>query len=188
MPIKSAQILKTILLTVAMMGLPVSAATDPPSPAPPVLQPPGKPYIDTGFMQEFKKFALRGNVVNLAVAVVIGGAFSKIVTSLVQDIMMPPLGALVGGADFKHLYINLSGQSFATLEAAESAGAPLIRYGAFAQSVVDFGIIALTVFAAVKAINSLTREDLLPPAETPENILLLREIRDSLKSNDRTRP
>jgi len=181
MSINRPRILKSLIVMVAMIGIPVLAASNQPSQAPAVTKPPEKAAHDTGFMQEFKRFALRGNVVDLGVAVVIGGAFSKIVTSLVQDIMMPPLGALVGGVDFKHLYLNLSGQPFSSLEAAESAGAPLIRYGAFAQSVVDFGIIALTVFVTVKAINSFTREELLPPDKTPENILLLREIRDSLK-------
>ncbi len=136
------------------------------------------------FIQEFKQFAMRGNVVDLAVAVVIGGAFGKIVDSLVKDVVMPPIGALLGGVDFKHLYIDLSGGGYETLEAAEKAGAPLIKYGAFINSLVDFLIIAFAIFVAVKAINSLKRkEDAPPPASAapPEDILLLREIRDSLK-------
>jgi len=138
------------------------------------------------FAQEFKEFAMRGNVVDLAVGVVIGGAFGKIVTSLVQDVIMPPLGAILGGVDFKQLFINLSGQTFETLAEAEKAGVPLIKYGAFIQTIVDFTIIAFAIFVAVKAINKLKRqEEAAPapaePAPTPEDIVLLREIRDALK-------
>lgn len=138
-----------------------------------------------GFMQEFKEFAMRGNVIDLAVGVVIGGAFGKIVDSLVKDVIMPPVGALMGGVDFKHLYLNLGATSFDTMEAAEKAGAPLIKYGAFINSMVDFTIIALAIFVAVKAINRLQRkrEEEAPaaPPPTPEDVLLLREIRDALK-------
>ena len=135
-------------------------------------------------IQEFKQFAMRGNVVDLAVAVVIGGAFGKIIDSLVKDVVMPPVGALLGGVDFKHLYVDLSGVGYETMEAAEAAGAPLLKYGAFINSMVDFVIVALAIFVAVKAINSLKRkEEAVPaaPAAPPEDILLLREIRDSLK-------
>ncbi len=136
------------------------------------------------FMQEFKAFAMRGNVVDLAVAVVIGGAFGKIVDSLVKDIVMPVVGSLTGGVDFKNLYINLGSQVFESLEAAEKAGAPLIKYGLFINSMVNFIIIAFAIFVAVKAINSLKRKEEVAPAApppTPEDIVLLREIRDSLK-------
>lgn len=136
------------------------------------------------FGQEFKEFAMRGNVVDLAVGVVIGGAFGKIVTSLVQDVIMPPLGAILGGVDFKQLFINLSAQSFDTLAEAEKAGVPLIKYGAFIQTIVDFTIIAFAIFVAVKAINKLKRQEEAAPAApppTPEDIVLLREIRDALK-------
>jgi large conductance mechanosensitive channel len=136
------------------------------------------------FVKEFKEFAMRGNVVDLAVGVVIGAAFGKIVTSLVQDVIMPPLGALMGGVDFKQLFIDLSGQGFATLAEAEKAGVPLIKYGAFIQTIVDFTIIAFAIFVAVKAINKLKRQEEAAPAEpppTPEDIVLLREIRDALK-------
>lgn len=138
-----------------------------------------------GFMQEFKEFAMRGNVIDLAVGVVIGGAFGKIVDSLVKDVIMPPVGALMGGVDFKHLYLNLGATRFETMEAAEKAGAPLIKYGAFINSMVDFTIIALAIFVAVKAINRLQRkrqeEAPAAPPPTPEDVLLLREIRDALK-------
>ena len=136
------------------------------------------------FIQEFKQFAMRGNVIDLAVGVVIGGAFGKIVDSLVKDVVMPPIGALMGGVDFKQLYLNLGSTSFETMEAAEKAGAPLIKYGAFINSLVDFTLIAFAIFVAVKAINKLQRkqeEAPAAPAPTPEDILLLREIRDSLK-------
>ena len=136
------------------------------------------------FMQEFKDFAMRGNVVDLAVGVVIGAAFGKIVDSLVQDIIMPMVGAMLGGVDFKQFYINLGSTAYESLELAEKAGAPLIKYGAFINSMVDFTIIAFAIFIAVKAINKLKRkEEAAPaaPAPTPEDIVLLREIRDALK-------
>lgn len=136
------------------------------------------------FIQEFKAFAMRGNVVDLAVAVVIGGAFGKIIDSLVKDIVMPGVGALLGGIDFKHFYLNLGATDYPSLEAAEKAGAPLIKYGAFINSVVDFTLIALAIFVALKAINRLKRqEEAAPaaPAPTPEDIILLREIRDAVQ-------
>ena len=136
------------------------------------------------FMQEFKDFAMRGNVVDLAVGVVIGAAFGKIVDSLVKDIIMPMVGAMLGGVDFKQFYINLGSTAYDSLELAEKAGAPLIKYGAFINSMVDFTIIAFAIFIAVKAINKLKRkEEAAPaaPAPTPEDIVLLREIRDALK-------
>ena len=136
------------------------------------------------FIQEFKAFAMRGNVIDLAVGVVIGGAFGKIVDSLVKDVVMPVVATLTGGVDFKHLYLNLGSQTFDSMEAAEKAGAPLIKYGAFINSMVDFTIIALAIFVAVKAINRLQRAEAAAPAApppTPEDIILLREIRDSLK-------
>jgi large conductance mechanosensitive channel len=134
-------------------------------------------------MQEFKDFAMRGNVVDLAVGVVIGAAFGKIVDSLVKDVIMPMVGALLGGIDFKHFYLNLGSASYESMELAEKAGAPLIKYGAFINSMVDFTIIAFAIFMAVKVINKLKRkEEAAPaaPAPTPEDIVLLREIRDAL--------
>lgn len=134
-----------------------------------------------GLTQEFRAFVLRGNVVDLAVGVVIGSAFGKIVDSLVKDVIMPPIGLLLGGVDFRHLYLNLGSVEYATLEAAEKAGAPLIRYGAFINTVVDFLIIALAIFLAIKAVNRLRRTQPPAPAEPPESVVLLREIRDALK-------
>jgi large conductance mechanosensitive channel len=134
-----------------------------------------------GLVQEFKQFAARGNVVDLAVAVVIGAAFGKIVDSFVKDVLMPPVGLLLGGVDFKHLYLNLGSQSYASLDAAEKAGAPLIKYGAFISTVIDFLIVAFAIFLVVKAFNRLKREAPPAPAAPPEDVLLLREIRDSLR-------
>jgi large conductance mechanosensitive channel len=133
-------------------------------------------------VKEFKEFAMRGNVVDMAVGVIIGGAFGKIVTSLVQDVIMPPIGKLLGNVDFKSLYIDLGNGGYATLADAEKAGAPIIKYGAFINSVIDFLIVALVIFVVVKGINSLKRKEPVEvtPPTTPEDILLLREIRDSL--------
>jgi large conductance mechanosensitive channel len=133
------------------------------------------------FVREFKEFAMRGNVVDLAVGVIIGAAFGKIVESLVKDIIMPVMGVLVGSVDFRHLYINLSAQHYDTLEAAEKAGAPVVKYGQFINTTIDFLIIALAIFVAVKAINRLKRNEPPPPKADPEDIKLLREIRDALK-------
>jgi len=138
------------------------------------------------FVQEFKEFAMRGNVIDLAVGVIIGGAFGKIVDSLVKDIVMPAVGMLVGGVDFSNLYINLGKTAYETLEAAEKAGAPLIKYGVFINSIINFLIIAFAIFVAIKAINKLKRaEPPAPepaPAPEPEDVKLLREIRDALKA------
>lgn len=136
------------------------------------------------FIKEFKEFAMRGNVIDLAVGVIIGGAFGKIVDSLVKDIVMPVVGRIVGGVDFRHLYLNLGSQTYDTLEAAEKAGAPLVKYGAFINTTIDFLIIALAIFVAIKAINKLKRAEPEPaaePAPEPEDVKLLREIRDALK-------
>jgi large conductance mechanosensitive channel len=134
-----------------------------------------------GLMQEFKEFAARGSVVDLAVGVVIGAAFGKIVDSFVKDVLMPPIGLALGGVDFKHLYLNLGAGSFDSLEAAEKAGAPLIKYGAFINTLVDFFIVAFAIFLVIKAFNRLKREAPPAPAAPPEEVTLLREIRDSLR-------
>ena len=137
-----------------------------------------------GMLNEFKEFAVKGNAVDLAVGVIIGGAFGKIVDSLVKDMLMPVLGKLLGGVDFKHLYINLGDKTFETMEAAEKAGAPLFKYGVFINSIIDFLIVAMAIFVAIKAMNKLKRNEPAPePAAPvdPEDIKLLREIRDALK-------
>ena len=117
-------------------------------------------------VSEFKEFAMKGNVVDLAVGVIIGGAFGKIVDSLVKDIVMPMVGRLLGGVDFKHLYLNLGDKVFETLEAAEKAGAPILKYGAFINTVVDFIIIAFAIFMAIKVMNRIKRAEAAAPAPT----------------------
>jgi large conductance mechanosensitive channel len=127
---------------------------------------------------EFKQFAMRGNVVDLAVGVVIGGAFGKIVTSFVNDVLMPPLGMLLGGVDFSGLAV--------TLKAAEGeAPAVLWKYGAFIQSIVDFAIIAFAIFLVVKAMNTMQKKQEAAPAAPPPpsaEVTLLTEIRDTLRN------
>jgi len=108
--------------------------------------------------KEFKAFIMRGNVLDLAIAVIIGSAFGKIVTSFVNDIIMPPIGKLLGGVDFANLYWNLSGGSYASLAAAKEAGAATINYGAFLNTVIDFIIVALVIFLIVKAINKMKKQ------------------------------
>jgi large conductance mechanosensitive channel len=135
--------------------------------------------------QEFKKFAMRGNVIDLAVGVVIGTAFGGIVNSLVTDVIMPPIGVLTGGVDFSDLFLTIKGPAMDTLAQAQKAGAVTINYGVFVNAVINFLIIAAAIFMVVRAINKLQAPP--PPAAAdapppPEDILLLREIRDSLKS------
>jgi len=132
-------------------------------------------------LNEFKKFAMKGNVVDLAVGVIIGTAFSRIVDSLVKDVIMPAIGAVTGGLDFSNYFIPLAGQQAETLVEARAAGA-VLAYGSFITAVFNFLILAFIVFLMVKAINRLRTETPPPaPAAPPEDILLLREIRDSLK-------
>jgi large conductance mechanosensitive channel len=141
-------------------------------------------------MQEFKEFAMKGNVVDLAVGVIIGGAFGKIVDSLVQDIIMPPIGKLFGGLDFANYYLPLNGQDpHLALAEAKKLGA-VWAYGNFATILLNFVILAFVIFQMVRVMNkartlSLGEQkaaaDAAAPAPTPEDIVLLREIRDSLK-------
>lgn len=133
-------------------------------------------------MEEFKKFAMRGNVVDLAVGVIIGGAFGRIVDSLVKDIIMPPLGALLGGLDFANYYIPLNGQGYnLPLVDAQKAGA-VLAYGNFLTILLNFILLAFVIFQIVRLMNRLRGPVEAPkPAATPEDIVLLREIRDSLK-------
>jgi large conductance mechanosensitive channel len=139
-------------------------------------------------IQEFKEFAVKGNVVDLAVGVIIGAAFGKIVTSLVNDIIMPPIGKLMGGVNFVDLFINLDPAkgAFPSLKAAKDAGAAVIAYGSFLSAVIDFTILAFCVFMMVKAINRLRRQPdpapAVPPAPTKQE-LLLTEIRDALRAS-----
>jgi len=110
-------------------------------------------------LKEFKEFAMKGNMLDLAVAVIIGGAFGKIVTSLVNDILMPPLGLLLGKVDFTNLYISLSGTTYDSLDAAKKAGAPTMNYGLFINNILDFALIALAVFLLVKQINRFKKPE-----------------------------
>lgn len=135
-------------------------------------------------IEEFKTFAMKGNVVDMAVGVIIGGAFGKIVSSLVNDILMPPIGKILGGVDFKHLYIDLSGTAHESLEAAKAAGAATINYGIFINQVIDFVIVAFTIFLMIKGMNALKKKEEAKPAAPPappRQEVLLEEIRDLLK-------
>lgn len=137
-----------------------------------------------GMIDEFKEFAVKGNALDLAVGVVLGAAFGKIVTSLVDDIIMPPIGLALGGADISNLFINLGPGVYATLEEAKKAGAPTLNYGNFLQAVVDFLLVALALFLIVRVLNRLRRkkeEAPAVPAAPPEEVVLLREIRDALE-------
>lgn len=116
-------------------------------------------------LKEFRAFIMRGNVLDLAVAVIIGAAFGKIVTSFVNDVLMPPIGLLLGNVDFSNLYINLSGGSYATLADAQAAGAATINYGLFLNTVIDFLIVALVIFLVIRQVNRLQRAKEAPPAE-----------------------
>ncbi len=129
-------------------------------------------------IQEFKAFAMRGNVVDMAVGIIIGAAFGKIVSSLVNDVIMPPIGLLVGGIDFSNLSITIK-------EAFENSPAVVIKYGVFINTVIDFVIVAWAIFMVIKAMNSLKKKEEAKPAAPPkpsDEVVLLGEIRDLLKS------
>ena len=133
-------------------------------------------------IKEFKEFAVKGNVVDLAVAVIIGGAFGKIVSSFVNDIIMPPIGVLLGGVDFKDLTLTI--KEAYTSEAGEEMAAVVMSYGNFIQNVVDFLIIAFVIFMAIKGMNSMKKKEEAAPAAPPappKSEVLLEEIRDLLK-------
>jgi large conductance mechanosensitive channel len=132
------------------------------------------------FTSEFKQFAIKGNVVDLAVGVIIGGAFGKIVDSVVGDLIMPLVGRLLGGLDFSNYFIALSGQTATNLVDAKKAGA-VFAYGSFITVAINFVILAFIIFLMVKQINRLKNEAPPAPAAPPEDITLLREIRDALK-------
>ena len=140
-----------------------------------------------GFIKEFKEFAMKGNVMDMAVGVIIGGAFGKIVTSLVNDVLMPLIGKLTGGINFTDLFVNLGEGSYKTLAEAKEAGAAVFAYGQFIQNIIDFLIVALCIFMMIKGMNKLSRKKEEPaPAEPeapkgPTQEELLAEIRDLLK-------
>ena len=132
-------------------------------------------------MKEFKEFAMRGNVVDLAVGIIIGAAFGKIVSSVVADVVMPPIGLLVGGVDFSDLAFTLKA-------AQDGAEAVVIRYGAFLQTIFDFIIVAFAVFMMIKLMNNLKKKEIVrdeeKPAEKSTEALLLEEIRDAIRARD----
>ena len=140
-----------------------------------------------GFINEFKAFISRGNVVDLAVGIIIGTAFTGIVNSLVADVIMPPIGVILGGVDFSNLFVTMSKGSYPSLEAAKAAGAATWRYGLFLNTIVNFLIIAFAVFVLVKNLQRFLRKEeakaaAAPPPPPPRSEVLLEEIRDLLKS------
>ncbi len=139
-------------------------------------------------LKEFREFAMRGNVVDMAVGIIIGAAFGKIVDSLVKDLVMPPIGLLLGKVDFANLFVILKPGSTAgpylTVDVAQKAGAVTFNYGVFINTIISFLIVAFAVFLLIRVINRLRQQEAAKPAEppaTPEEVILLREIRDSLK-------
>ena len=134
-------------------------------------------------LNEFKEFALRGNVVDMAVGIVIGAAFSTIVKSLVDDIIMPPIGRVTGGIDFSNIFIPLNGQHYDSLAQARQAGAPTMNIGVFINNVISFLIVAFVLFMIIKAMNQLRRKQEQEPAKEPppsQEVILLEQIRDAL--------
>ena len=136
-------------------------------------------------LKEFKEFAMKGNVVDMAIGVIIGGAFGTIVKSLVDDVLMPPIGLALGGVDFSNYFVTLKGDSYASLKAAQDAGAVTINYGIFLNTVINFLIVAFALFMVVKGMNKMKKAEAAapppPPAEPPIEVKLLSEIRDLLK-------
>jgi large conductance mechanosensitive channel len=138
-----------------------------------------------GFIKEFKEFAMKGNVMDMAVGVIIGGAFGKIVSSLVDDVLMPIIGKITGGVDFTNLFVTLGDGEYSTLAAAKEAGAATLAYGQFIQNIIDFLIVAFCIFLMIKGMNKLNRkkeepeQSAAPAGPTQEE--LLAEIRDLLK-------
>ncbi|MCA1714034.1 MAG: large conductance mechanosensitive channel protein MscL [Gammaproteobacteria bacterium] len=133
-----------------------------------------------GMINEFRDFIVRGNVMDLAIAVVIGAAFGKIITALVDGVIMPVVGMAMGGMDFAQLFVALDGNDYANLAAAQAAAAPVITYGAFIQTLIDFVLIALVIFMLIKGYNRMRKPPEAVAAAPAEEVLLLREIRDSL--------
>jgi len=134
--------------------------------------------------QEFRTFIARGNVIDLAVGIIMGAAFTTIVNSLVNDIIMPPIGVLLGGVDFSNYFINLSGTHYDSLAAAKAAGAATINYGVFINAVINFLIVAFAVFLLVKQVNRFYRKPEAAPAGPPRSEVLLEEIRDAIKARN----
>jgi len=135
-------------------------------------------------IKEFKQFATKGNVVDMSVGIIIGAAFGKIVSSLVNDILMPPLGKLIGNVNFTDLFVTLDGKTYETIAAAKAAGAPILSYGNFIQTVFDFIIVAFAIFLMIKGMNRLRKKDEEKSIAAPEPSAqekILGEIRDILK-------
>ncbi len=144
-----------------------------------------------GVLKEFKEFALKGNVVDMAVGIIIGAAFSTIVKSLVEDIVMPPIGVLTGGVDFSNMFIPLNGEHYDFLAQARQAGAPTMNFGLFINNVISFLLVAFVLFMAIKGMNQLRRKQEEEPATEPppsREVELLQEIRDALVKGGGTRP
>jgi large conductance mechanosensitive channel len=137
-------------------------------------------------LKEFKDFAMRGNVVDLAVGFILGGAFSTIVSSLVKDVIMPPVGLMMGGVDFSGLFYSLDGQDYESLAAAQEVGAATINYGLFINNVISFVIVALALFFLIRGMNAMKKKEEAAPAAPPKpsnEEVLLTEIRDLLAKN-----
>jgi large conductance mechanosensitive channel len=135
-----------------------------------------------GLVKEFKEFAMRGNVVDLAIGVILGAAFGKVVSSFVADVLMPPLGLILGGVDFSSLFVPLKPADVVSLADAKAKGIPTLNYGVFLQSIVDFLIVAFVIFLLVKAINASRKQAPAPPPGPSAEEKLLTEIRDLLKA------
>jgi large conductance mechanosensitive channel len=131
--------------------------------------PPAAGHPEETMLKEFKEFVMRGNVLDLAVGIVIGAAFGKIVSSFVADVLMPPIGLLLGRVDFSNLFVNLSEGSYATIAEAKAAAAPTLNYGIFLQTVFDFLIVAFAIFLLIRQVNRLKREPAAEPAPSTKN-------------------
>ncbi len=121
-----------------------------------------------GFVGEFKEFAMKGNVLDMAVGIIIGAAFGGIISSLVKDVIMPPLGLVLGRVNFTDLFISLDGKSYASLAVAQAAGAPTINYGLFINTIINFIIVALAIFVVIRRVNAMKRKPALPEPNTRE--------------------
>lgn len=132
-------------------------------------------------LKEFRDFIARGNVMDMAVGIIMGAAFTSIVKSMVDDIIMPVVGVFTNGIDFSDLYVNLSGREYESLAAAKAAGAATINYGIFLNAVISFLIVSLVVFFLVKNVNRLKKKEEVAPQAPPEELVVLREIRDLLR-------
>lgn len=138
-------------------------------------------------LKEFRDFIARGNVIDLAVGIIMGAAFTTVVNSLVEDIIMPPIGYVLGGVNFNDLFVTLDGQTYASYQAALDAGAPVIGWGAFVNTLVTFLLTALAVFMLIRVVNRMYRREAAKPAVPSDEAVLLAEIRDLLRQQPRSR-